>query len=58
MLKVTSNEIALKTFYLFAFLSPCMDGMVSFYNVIESHINNASFVDFLLTFWPFVMKWH
>ena len=35
---------------LFAFLSPCMDVMVSFYNGIERHIIYASFATFLLTF--------
>ena len=51
------NKITLKTCYLFAFLSPCMDGMVSFmdgmvsfYNGIQSHIIYVSFSTFILTF--------
>ena len=31
------TKIVLHTYYLFPFLSPCMDVMVSFYNGIESH---------------------
>ena len=43
-------KIALKACYLFAFSSPCMDVMLSFYNGIESHIIYASFDAFLLAF--------